>query len=102
MGSDADELISFLGDLISLATTPPRTRSFDSDDTAILAEEETDSCENVDLSAFYDRVSSLRHHVEAIEPENFPAVHRALLFFVWEMSGAQYTDSVAQSFSTLF
>jgi len=50
------------------------------------------------------RASARLASLKAISHENFPAIHRAFLFFVWEMCevvGIEYTDRVASAFSRL-
>ena len=61
---------------------------------------------NEEVCSFSKRVALLRDSpaLKAISHENFPAIHRAFLFFVWEMCevvGIEYTDRVASAFSRL-
>lgn len=110
-GKDGAHLVELISELIKEATkpsvaAPSRTASFDSDSSS--ASTITDYAvnleradENIDLSSFYCRVGALRHHFGAIAPENFPAMHRAVLFTIWEIVGDNYTDVVAKAFSTI-
>ena len=59
-----------------------------------------------DMGDFMRAVSALRTHpvVQAIEPQNFPSIQRAVLFTVWELSeqaGIKYTDEIAKAFSAM-
>ena len=56
-----------------------------------------------DLDAFTERIEALRASplVQSIKPENFPAIKRGVLFFIWEMINDNYTDGVAKAFSAL-
>jgi len=60
-----------------------------------------------DADAFAHTIAAMRSSacIEALDPANFPACHRALLFFVWEMAemvGSTYTDDMAKALSALW